>query len=74
MESKFKNENCEYWKLKRKVLLFKALQLAVALCSAFALFVSKEDWHLFITVSSVAAIFIFMKLERIYSVKMGGWK
>ena len=71
MKSKFKNNNCEYWKLKRKVLLFRILQLAVMVLLPFILFVSKEDWHSFITTSSVAALFIFMKLERIYSAKMG---
>lgn len=56
MKSKFKNENCKYWGIKRKLLAIGIAQILVVLGGAFLAIATDLDvWDIF----CVSGFFLF---------------
>ena len=72
MKSKFKNSDCEYWKLRRKIFRLQLAQMFIMFAVGPAVFFTDEKHHLGIVLFALSAFFILHQFQRYYeSIKNG---
>ena len=72
MKSKFKNSDCEYWKLRKKTLISQIAQLFVFVVTPVILFFINEELLFGVALFMAVVFFMLMHFQRHYeSMKEG---
>ena len=73
MKSKFKNPDCKYWKLRRKIFTLQLAQMFIMFAVALAVFFTDEKLHLGIVLFALSTFFILHQFQQYYEIiKNGG--